>query len=267
MPVPVITGIGHEQDRVAADEVAHTATPTPTAAAAFLCSIVRTADDTLHDATAQMTALATRHMATAAQAIKGMADVVLRRAIAGIGGECVQIRSLRERYTAHGRRSLAPHEAALHRCCESLKSDAQWALREEGATVLEMENSLAVAATQQTRRKAEGLAEDADDVATLVQRQLVAQARHHAYLMADLRSSSEKGISEPRRLLSHLDDIVRAYDPVHVLRRGFSITLNRHGQVVKAAADLAFGEPITTRLAAGEVVSTVTQTTRKDQEP
>lgn len=35
-PVPVITGVGHDIDRSVADEVAHTATTTPTAAAQFL---------------------------------------------------------------------------------------------------------------------------------------------------------------------------------------------------------------------------------------
>src|SRR5262249_30571898 len=43
MPVPVITGIGHERDRVAADEVAHATAPTPTAAAELLCSLARNA--------------------------------------------------------------------------------------------------------------------------------------------------------------------------------------------------------------------------------
>ena len=36
MPVPVITGIGHETDRTIADDVAHTCAKTPTAAAATL---------------------------------------------------------------------------------------------------------------------------------------------------------------------------------------------------------------------------------------
>lgn len=42
MPVPVWTGIGHEVDRSIADEVAHAAHKTPTAAAAALVAVVRT---------------------------------------------------------------------------------------------------------------------------------------------------------------------------------------------------------------------------------
>lgn len=41
MPVPVFTGIGHEVDRSIADEVAHTAHKTPTAAAAAVVNLVQ----------------------------------------------------------------------------------------------------------------------------------------------------------------------------------------------------------------------------------
>jgi exodeoxyribonuclease VII large subunit len=46
-PVPVLTGIGHEIDRSIADEVAHTATKTPTACAAALVTRVRAFTDAL----------------------------------------------------------------------------------------------------------------------------------------------------------------------------------------------------------------------------
>jgi exodeoxyribonuclease VII large subunit len=49
MPVPVLTGIGHEIDRTVADEVAHTAHKTPTAAAASLVVAVRDARADVHD--------------------------------------------------------------------------------------------------------------------------------------------------------------------------------------------------------------------------
>jgi exodeoxyribonuclease VII large subunit len=40
LPIPVIAGVGHEVDRTVADEVAHTSTKTPTAAAALLVEAV-----------------------------------------------------------------------------------------------------------------------------------------------------------------------------------------------------------------------------------
>lgn len=49
LSIPVITGIGHEIDRTVADDVAHTAHKTPTAAAAALVVRSQAARDELHD--------------------------------------------------------------------------------------------------------------------------------------------------------------------------------------------------------------------------
>ena len=70
MPIPVITGIGHERDRVAADEVAHASAPTPTGAAEFLCSLARTADSELREAAGRMAAVVAQRLAGAAQAVE-----------------------------------------------------------------------------------------------------------------------------------------------------------------------------------------------------
>jgi exodeoxyribonuclease VII large subunit len=54
MPVPVITGIGHEVDRTVADEVAAVALKTPTAAAEWLVSSVKDFGDRLNGARAHI---------------------------------------------------------------------------------------------------------------------------------------------------------------------------------------------------------------------
>lgn len=264
MPVPVITGIGHDRDRVAADEVAHAAAPTPTAAAEILCSLVRTSDTDLQDATARVTLFANQRLTTTARAVKGMEEDVVRTASSYLAEEHVQFRSLRERCTAHARRTLTPHDDALRRCHELLEQDSRRALRQETTAVRDVGNALAVAAMQQTRKIEDGFAESAADVTTLSHRHLVAQAERHAKLTADVQTVSDRRISDCRKLMGHLEDMTQAYDPVHVLRRGFSITFDGQGKAVRSAADLPLGEMITTRFAAGQVVSTVTQTTEKD---
>ncbi|MBN2480929.1 MAG: exodeoxyribonuclease VII large subunit [Bacteroidales bacterium] len=52
-PIPVLTGIGHEQDETIADLVAHTRLKTPTAVAEFLISRFREADERINELTAQ----------------------------------------------------------------------------------------------------------------------------------------------------------------------------------------------------------------------
>jgi exodeoxyribonuclease VII large subunit len=72
MPVPVITGIGHEVDRTIADEVAHTCAKTPTAAAGLLVDRVSKFDDELRRLS--------HRVASRARAVSGLADHSLETA-------------------------------------------------------------------------------------------------------------------------------------------------------------------------------------------
>jgi len=89
-PWPVFTGIGHQQDRTVADEVAHTACPTPTAAAAALIERV----------------------ATAADAVAQLADRAAVRAAAQIERERARVEAAARGVTAAGR-LLARMEATV----------------------------------------------------------------------------------------------------------------------------------------------------------
>jgi exodeoxyribonuclease VII large subunit len=63
MPVPVLTGIGHEIDRSIADEVAHTSTKTPTACAQVLIEAVRAYLDRLEGTWRALASTAARAVA------------------------------------------------------------------------------------------------------------------------------------------------------------------------------------------------------------
>ncbi|MBM3661205.1 MAG: exodeoxyribonuclease VII large subunit, partial [Actinobacteria bacterium] len=78
MPVPVVTGIGHEVDRTVADEVAHTYAKTPTAAAGLLVGLVAGFDEDLRRIAHRVSARARAGCGVAAQQIV-TADARLRR--------------------------------------------------------------------------------------------------------------------------------------------------------------------------------------------
>jgi exodeoxyribonuclease VII large subunit len=59
--------------------------------------------------------------------------------------------------------------------------------------------------------------------------------------------------------LDRLDAQVRALDPARTLARGWSITRDPGGRVLRSAAQLAEGDELTTTLAEGQVRSTVTE--------
>jgi exodeoxyribonuclease VII large subunit len=75
------------------------------------------------------------------------------------------------------------------------------------------------------------------------ERELATHAQHHVS-RAELRLARSEGI-------------VRALDPRRVLERGYSITRDADGRVVRQAADVAVGAQIQTELAEGRVVSRV----------
>jgi exodeoxyribonuclease VII large subunit len=260
MPIPVITGIGHERDRVAADEVAHATAPTPTAAAEFLCSQARNADAELREAADRMAAVVSQLLAGAGHAVEAAQQEIVHLTTASVSQEHHLIRSFREQYTANARRALAPHADAVRRLHDALLQDAGWMLRGELRAILDMRTAVATVARQDARQAGQALVATTGDFAALIERNLNTLAETREDTTAEVAAHADQVIDQKGKLLRHLSDLVRAYDPIHVLRRGFSITLNVKGKAVKSAADLAPGETIITRLAAGQIASTITQT-------
>ena len=78
-----------------------------------------------------------------------------------------------------------------------------------------------------------------------------------------LRTRPRAAIVRERNRADVAARTVRLLDPVHVLARGWSITRNARGEVVRSVADTAPGERIVTLLADGEVRSTVDSTEGK----
>jgi exodeoxyribonuclease VII large subunit len=78
-PVPVITGVGHEIDTAIADEVAHTACKTPTAAAALVVESVRTASGRAEQAWAAIARRADQDLTAADGRLLGTGELLGRR--------------------------------------------------------------------------------------------------------------------------------------------------------------------------------------------
>ncbi|HUF31657.1 MAG TPA: exodeoxyribonuclease VII large subunit [Acidimicrobiales bacterium] len=86
-PVPVITGVGHEIDTSVADEVAHTACKTPTAAAALLVEEVRRALNRVEAAWTGVAHQARVSTALADERLDDRAAALARRAVTAAAGQ------------------------------------------------------------------------------------------------------------------------------------------------------------------------------------
>ena len=86
-------------------------------------------------------------------------------------------------------------------------------------------------------------------VAACGQRLQVAASRLHPRMDAALRTA-ESAVREQHAKLNLLN-------PYAVLERGYSITTDAEGRIVRKTADVASGDLLSTRLSDGTLVSTV----------
>ena len=75
-----------------------------------------------------------------------------------------------------------------------------------------------------------------------------------------LKAASENSLVRHSGRLGSLEARLKALDPVNIMARGWSITRNREGEVVRSIEAVAAGDQLTTELADGDVTSTVTDT-------
>jgi len=198
MPLPVLTGIGHEIDRTLADEVAHTSAKTPTACGQLVVEQVADFVERL--------------------------DLVSRSVVHRAQSNCtLALRELRD----CARRARRTPPVALSRELASLE-------RHRGRA-----EELGTRAAKQAAGVLDG---------------------------AERRLSSAGGRlarAEGRRLDAS-EARLRALDPVRVLERGYTITRDRDGRLVKQVAGLSTGDRLVTEFADGAATSVVNEVDRRE---
>jgi exodeoxyribonuclease VII large subunit len=234
-PVPVVAAIGHETDTTLAELVADARAATPTQAAMRL-----TPDrEALAEHTAQLgSRLASTLRRTLAAERRHLAALARRPALAD------PVTGLR-----HARAALAHRAAALaagvrHRIASARRRTDALAHR------LSRHRPEAVYARRAARLDAAGLS-----LRRAVARRLAERA--HADLAADLADAATARTARDRDRLAALNRELVLASPMHVLQRGYSVTTRADGSLVRAAAELAPGDIINTRLADGAARSTV----------
>jgi len=80
------------------------------------------------------------------------------------------------------------------------------------------------------------------------------------------RRAPQLVVSELRHVDS-LADRLSLLDPANLLRRGWSITRNAGGDVVRSVDQIAIGDTIVSRVADGEIASTVTPPPNREDPP
>jgi exodeoxyribonuclease VII large subunit len=242
--VPVVTAIGHEIDRSIADEVAHHACKTPTAAAEFLVARV--------DA-------ASARVDAAAAALAQRARDVLREAGARLPA------SGRLERAARG----ALRQARLRARADAarLQAAVTGRLAAVEARLADRRARLALAAVGTVARQRARLATAPARTAAVTSARLTAASVATAGRAARLEREACRPLGSAARRLEGLATQARLLDPARLLARGYTITTGPDGRALATAAQAAEAGTLLTRFADGAVASRVTGGDAGDHEP
>ncbi len=233
-PLPVITGIGHDKDETIVDLVAHTKMKTPTAVAEFLISGAESFLQRILETEIRCNRILTERLKK---------ENTFMQQAAGRMKQGVRERIMKETHQFNIR---------LLR----LKNSVPAYLRLQDRHFMQHRHRIQVVAQEHIREKDYFLKMKTADLHTRLNRSLENGENTLALKRLGLKSSLTAilGNAEARLILA--EEKIRLVDPVHVLKRGYSLTW-KDGKLLKTINDLRAGDQLVTRLYDGEVTSRV----------
>jgi len=144
--LPVITGIGHDNDRSVADEVAHTACKTPTACAQVVIDRVRAFQHEVDRRANELGHRVAGRLAACDRAVAARAETARRLAQRAVSGSVRGLAVRRRQLGAGARRNLGRADSALTARHRTITGSAQRTLRDRGRRVDRLDAALRLAA-------------------------------------------------------------------------------------------------------------------------
>ncbi|MGI9023152.1 MAG: exodeoxyribonuclease VII large subunit [Acidimicrobiales bacterium] len=235
VPVPVWTGLGHTGDRCLADDAASASYSTPTACAQALVSRVAEFERAVGERARRIQELTMRSQASAHDRLAGRRRLLARSAAAQLDrhGDGTSRRASALRVT--GGRCVSGAAVAVTASALRLTRDAGAALDEHAARVQRQASTASGATGRHLERGEERLRTAAGRLGAASRRTV---------------AGAEREVAGSRRVLG-------AFDPARQLERGWSLTMDDRGNLVRRASALRPGQRITSRFVDGERASVV----------
>ncbi len=234
-PVPVITGIGHEIDVSVADLVANTYCVTPTDVARFFVAKADMVQAFLDQAGREIAYQSRDSLRKSRERLylrsSNLGHIIQRWAASAHAG--IQAAAFRLHASVTG--VITERSKLTARHAMTLKSQALMAWKEQARVVSTLPVNLGRYAGAFLDAAKERVCRSA-------------QAANEA---------TNAALKEGNDRIGHLDTILTLLDPAETLKRGFSITVNAGGVVVRDASQVETGETITTKLMKGKIRSVV----------
>jgi exodeoxyribonuclease VII large subunit len=148
----------------------------------------------------------------------------------------------------------------FERVSEGLRGAVRRAER-DSARVAELRDRLARLARRRLERGEREIARALAALAAAPRRRLGEAGKSSHALQVRLRQAGPRRLRAEEPRLVALERLCRELDPARVLARGFSITRDASGRVVRRPADVSAGNLLVTQLADGSLTSRVQETT------
>lgn len=255
--VPVWTGLGHTADRCLADDVCHTSHATPTACAQALVARVDAFERELCTRARRLRELAGRLAVEAAERLTGRRTALARGAARQVDGHAGATAARADRLRRCGPRAAGAAAVTLGAAAEALPRLAAAALTAEGGRLLEQARHAARAAAHDLDRSEDRLVVAARRLSSGAVRRSTEAAGDLAHQTRGLRRSAAHAVDGRAQDVAAQRRLLGALDPSRQLQRGWSLTFEDGGELVRRASQLRPGQRITTRFVDGERTSVV----------
>ncbi|WP_205502980.1 exodeoxyribonuclease VII large subunit [Rufibacter psychrotolerans] len=263
MPLPVLTGIGHERDESVTDLVAHTPLKTPTAVAAYLVDRVNEFEASLEalflqikDAATALAVAEERKVALLAAQVQQRTNNYLHRRQFQLECQTRTLSDKPQKYLTSEQRHLMCEEIRLTHAVEQLLKQKE--VKQQHYLLHLETNSLKKLETGQRKLT------HVEHCLQLSAKQRLQNAQlHFQKNQQRLMYGAKDHLKIKDHQLQLLEMDVRSHDPEIMLMRGYTLTYV-NGKLLKSLDQVAPGDVLQTKLLAGSVTSKVTKTKEPD---
>ncbi len=252
MPVPILCGIGHHQDRCIVDDVGRSF-KTPTAVAQFLVSMVESVDRELDQLGQQLLPAAQQRVDAATQALTHSAEnlaMAVQRLVRGADQQLHHHGQMLDSHTRarlrHERHQLSNEERTLSRAAQDRTRTAHRQLKHEAHTLDQRCRNKLRSANRELQHTRKRMARAAGQQLQHEQRSLDPLSQRFPRAAAALLRHQDQE-------LAHLAALFDARDPKRVLQRGFALVRDTQGKIVKRANTVPPGQTLHITLAQGQL--------------
>ena len=228
-PIPVIVGVGHDQDRSVLDAIARSAR-TPVAAAEMVVGTVQ----------------------AFAESLKGASRDIGARAHAMLGLARREVDALHAEVPSQARTRLAQAKAWRESHAKDVRLYIGASLSDAQLVLARVRSEVSIASGKSLERARGGLQKQAATVAGSVRSGVAAE--RGALLRAKLELPRVAGQEAARQLawLDTSEGTIALADPKRVLALGYSILRREAGSVVRSASEMREGETVMAELGDGK---------------